>query len=61
MTFEQRVRTYLHAKAATISVPPRSIQSLLKGTRLNDALGDLRSMSADGQSEEPKEQRRRWW
>jgi len=61
MTFEQRVRTYLHNKAATISIPPRSVQSLLKGARLNDALGDLRSMAPDAQSDAPKERRRWWW
>ena len=61
MTFEQRVRTYLHNKAATISIPSRSVQSLLKGARLNDALGDLRSMGTDVETEAPKERRRWWW
>lgn len=59
MSFEQRVRTYLHTKAARISIPPRSLQSLLKGARLDDALGDLRSMGSR-QEGEARKQRRRW-
>lgn len=61
MTFEQRVRTYLQHKAATITIPPRSLQSLLKGALLDDALGDLRSMNSRNHRQDPSRQRRRWF
>lgn len=60
MSFEQRVRTYLSHKAASLHIPPRSISALLKGARLDDALGDLRTLSSD-ETAEDQTPRRRWW
>ncbi len=55
MSFERRLRTYLHHKASTILIPPRTLQSLLKGMRLESALDDLRSMS--GEERNPSDHR----
>lgn len=60
MRFEQQVRTYLSHKAASLHIPPRSISALLKGARIDDALGDLKTLSADP-AQERRSSRRRWW
>lgn len=60
MSFEQRVRTYLSHKAASLHIPPRSVSALLKGVRIDDALGDLKTLSSDS-TPERKRTRRSWW